>query len=269
MNWGWLLKEPVSTFGPEIDSIYYLILVITAAIFVIVEVGLVTFLIKYRHREGRRAEYSHGNTKLEVVWTVVPFILVMGIAWMSMRVWLEAKVADRGHVPEGALPLRVTAKQFEWNVTYPGLDGELGTADDFVKRNQLHLPVGRAVRIELTSEDVIHSFFLPDFRVKQDAVPGMVIPVWFQPTATGEYPLGCAELCGLGHYRMRGSVTVHEADAFDAWMNEEGGGNAAADTPAPADTATADLDAAGATPVAPGGDRPAASEPASEGKERA
>lgn len=267
MNWNWLLPEPVSTFGSEIDSIYYLILVITAVIFVIVEVALVVFMVKYRHREGRRAEYSHGNTKLEVVWTVVPFILVMVIAWMSMRVWIEAKVADRGHVSADALPLRVAAKQFEWNVTYPGLDGELDTADDFVKRNQLHLPVGRAVRIDLTSEDVIHSFFLPDFRVKQDAVPGMVIPVWFQPTAVGEYPLGCAELCGLGHYRMRGSVTVHEVEAFDSWMLQEGQ-DTAVETPAPADTAGVDLEAASTAPP-PEGDHPPSHQPSSEGKERA
>jgi cytochrome c oxidase subunit 2 len=268
MDWGWLLPEPVSSYGSGIDSIYYLILVITAVIFVVVEVALVVFLFKYRRREGRRAEYSHGNTRLEVVWTVIPFILVMGISWMSMRVWLDAKVADRGHVPENALPLKVTAKQFEWNVTYPGPDGALDTADDFVRRNQLHLPAGRAVRISLTSEDVIHSFFLPDFRVKQDAVPGMDIHVWFEATTAGEYPLGCAELCGLGHYRMRGSVTVHEQEAFNAWMAQEAGVEAAADTPAPADTTAANPEAASLTPGEPDG-HPASNEPASEGKERA
>ena len=181
------MSEPVSTFGSEIDSIYYVILVITGVIFVLVEGALIVFMLKYRHREGRRAEYSHGHTTLEAVWTIVPFVLVMVIAWMSMDVWLEAKIADN-HAPGDALPLRVTAKQFEWNVTYPGPDEKLDTADDFVKRNQLHLPVGRAVRVDLASEDVIHSFFLPEFRVKQDAVPGMVIPVWFEATAAGEYP---------------------------------------------------------------------------------
>jgi cytochrome c oxidase subunit 2 len=155
MDWGWLMSEPVSTFGSEIDSIYYVILVITGVIFVLVEVALIVFLVKYRHREGRRAEYSHGHTTLEAVWTIVPFVLVMVIAWMSMDVWLEAKIADN-HAPDDALPLRVTAKQFEWNVTYPGPDETLDTADDFVKRNQLHLPVGRAVRVDLASEDVIH-----------------------------------------------------------------------------------------------------------------
>jgi cytochrome c oxidase subunit 2 len=267
MDWGWLLPEPVSAFGSEIDSIYYLILVITAVIFVLVEVALVVFLVKFRHKEGRRAEYSHGNTKLEAIWTVVPFILVMVIAWMSMEVWLEAKVAD-GHAPADALPLRVAAKQFEWNVTYPGPDERLDTADDFVKRNQLHLPVGRAVRIDLSSDDVIHSFFLPDFRVKQDAVPGMVIPVWFEPTAAGEYALGCAELCGLGHYRMRGSVTVHEAAAFDTWVAEEGGGPAA-ETPAPPDTAAVELEAASAPTPAPQGHDHPSDNVDSEGEERA
>jgi cytochrome c oxidase subunit 2 len=269
MNWSWLLPEPVSTFGSEIDSIYYLILVITAAIFVLVEVTLVVFMVKYRHREGRRAEYSHGNTKLEIVWTVVPFILVMVIAWMSMQVWLEAKVANRAHVPEGALPLRVTAKQFEWNVTYPGPDERLDTADDFVKRNQLHLPVGRAVRIELSSEDVIHSFFLPAFRVKQDAVPGMVIGVWFEPTTVGEYTLGCAELCGLGHYRMRGSVTVHESAAFQSWVTEEGSQPPAVETPAPADTVGEALEAASVLPPSPGANHHPTHQPARKGEERA
>ena len=257
MDWGWFMSEPVSTFGAEIDSIYYLILVITAVIFVLVEVALIVFMIKYRHREGRRAEYSHGHTTLEAVWTIVPFILVMVIAWMSMDVWLETKIAD-GHAPADALPLRVTAKQFEWNVTYPGLDEKLDTADDFVKRNQLHLPVGRAVRVDLASEDVIHSFFLPEFRVKQDAVPGMVIPVWFEATVAGEYPLGCAELCGLGHYRMRGSVTVHEAAAFDTWVAEEGA-PPAAETPVPADSAAVEAAAA------EGHEH----QPSSEGEERA
>lgn len=222
MNWSWMLPEPVSTFGAEIDSIYYLILVITGAIFLLVEVALVVFILRYRHKDGRRAAYTHGHTRTEIVWTLIPFVLVVVIAFMSMNVWLRAKVADPTHVPANALPLRVTAKQFEWNVTYPGPDERLGTEDDFVKRNQLHLPVGRAVRIELTSEDVIHSFFLPDFRVKQDAVPGMHIAVWFEAKRTGDFPLGCAELCGLGHYRMKGAVTVQEPEAFDQWTVEQG-----------------------------------------------
>lgn len=235
MRWDWILPEPVSNLGAEIDSIYYLILVITGIIFVVVEVTLVWFLIRYRRRDGRRAEYSHGNKTAEVVWTVIPFVLVLFIAYTSNGVWLKAKVADReGAAPADAIPMRVVAKQFEWNVTYPGRDGRLDTDDDFVVRNQLHMPVDRAVRIELGSEDVIHSFFLPDFRVKQDAVPGMVIPVWFEANRAGQYPWACAELCGLGHYRMRASVTVHEAGEFERWQASEA--TPAAARIAPADT---------------------------------
>jgi cytochrome c oxidase subunit 2 len=128
----------------------------------------------------------------------------------------------------------VTAKQFEWNVTYPGADGQLNTADDFVKRNRMDLPAGRNVVVTLASEDVIHSFFVPEFRVKQDAVPGMHIPVWFNVTQAGEYVLGCAELCGNQHYRMRGTVVVHDGPAFDRWL-QSGGAVAFADPPAGTD----------------------------------
>ena len=217
MNWS--LPENVSTFGAQVDSIYYLILGITAVIFFAVEALLVYFIIRYRHKEGRKAAYIHGNTRAEVIWTLIPFLIVLFLAFRSRAVWMEVK--DPGRVPPGALELRVSAKQFEWNVTYPGLDEQLGTADDFVRRGQLRIPVNRPVRVTLASEDVIHSFFLPEFRVKQDAVPGMEIPVWFQATRTGEFTLGCAELCGLGHYRMRGTVTVHTAEEFDAWQREQ------------------------------------------------
>lgn len=238
MRWDWILPEPASNLGAEIDSIYYLILIITGIIFVVVEVALVWFLIRYRRRDGRRAEYSHGNKTAEIVWTVIPFVLVLFIAYTSNGVWLKAKLADREDgAPTDAIPMRVMAKQFEWNVSYPGPDGRLDTPDDFIVRNQLHVPVDRAVRIELGSEDVIHSFFLPDLRVKQDAVPGMVIPVWFEATKSGEYDWACAELCGLGHYRMRAKVTVHEAEAFEEWQANQGA--PAAVRAVPADTTKA------------------------------
>ncbi|MDX1622925.1 MAG: cytochrome c oxidase subunit II [Gemmatimonadota bacterium] len=259
MDWSWFLPDPVSTFGGEIDTLYYWILGITGFIFVVTEAVLVWFVFRYRHKEGRRAHYSHGNKRLEIVWTVIPFLIVVGISWASTEVWMEVKAADRVPAVEADLPLRVAAKQFEWNVTYPGPDGEFDTGDEFVKRNQLHIPVGRTVRIDLTSEDVIHSFFLPDFRVKQDAVPGMVIPVWFQATETGEYPLACAELCGLGHYRMRAQVTVHEVEEFERWLATETGaaGVEPGTAPAPADTArieTGQGDGDGEAASAPAGD---------------
>ena len=218
MDWGF--PRNVSTFGDRIDFTYGAIFFVTALAFLIVEGALLLFVIRYRHRPGRRALPVHGNRRLEIVWTVVPFIGVMFLALTSASVWLDIKQERR--FPPGTLDVEVNASQFEWNATYPGVDGRLGTADDFTRRNQLHLPVGRPVRVYLTSEDVIHSFFLPHFRVKQDAVPGMRIPVWFEATDTGQFVLGCAELCGLGHYRMRGAVTVHTTEAFDAWQRAQG-----------------------------------------------
>jgi len=215
----WLLPESVSTFGPDIDRIYYLILWITGIVFVGTEALLLWFLFRYRHTEDRKAEYMHGSTKAEVIWTLTPFLVVLGIAFMSRGVWID--IRDPASIPDDAMPMIVSASQFEWNVTYPGPDGRLETDDDFTTRNELHVPVDRPVRVTLRSEDVLHSFFLPDLRVKQDAVPGKDIPVWFEATRAGEYELACAELCGLGHYRMAATVTVHSAESYQEWMSTE------------------------------------------------
>jgi len=211
----WILPPSASSFAGDIDFLYYVILVITGIAFVVVEVGLLWFVIRYRARPGRRATYTQGNMRAEVVWTAIPAVTVVALGLMSGGVWNDIK--GRNSVPAEALPYRVTARQFEWNVTHPGPDGALDTPDDFTLRNQLHVPVGRPVVIHLGSEDVIHSFFVPAFRVKQDAVPGMHIRVWFEATVVGAYELACAELCGLGHYRMGAMVTVHETREFDEW----------------------------------------------------
>ncbi|HSM36241.1 MAG TPA: cytochrome c oxidase subunit II [Longimicrobiales bacterium] len=218
---GWL-PEAVSTYAGQIDGIFYLILAITGVIFVGVEAVLLWFVLAYRHREGREAYHTHGNIKVEVIWTAVPAVLVVLIGVLSIGPWLEIRGADS--IPDDAYAVDMTAKQFEWNATYVGSDGEMGTDDDVTQRNQLHIPVGRPVVVTLRSEDVIHSFFLPQFRVKQDAVPGMETPVWFEATQEGEFQLACAELCGTGHTRMGGRVIVHSAEDFDAWLLAEGAG---------------------------------------------
>ncbi len=223
----WLLPPSASTFAADIDRIYYIILVITGIAFVIVEAGLLWFIIKYRHRPGRKAHYTQGSMTAEIVWTAVPAVTVVVIGLMSGGVWRDVK--GRDSVPPGALEFGMMAKQFEWNVTYAGPDRQLGTADDFVVRNQLHMPVDQPVVLRLEAEDVIHSFFVPQFRVKQDAVPGMRINVWFQATETGEYEIACAELCGLGHYRMRAMVTVHTPDDFARWVADQAAAAAAED----------------------------------------
>ena len=218
---GWL-PEAASTFADGIDGIFYLILVITGVIFVAVEAVLLWFAVKYRHREGRKAYHTHGNTKVEIIWTAIPAVLVILIGVLSIGPWLEIRSPNR--IPADAYAIDLMGSQFEWNATYVGPDGQMGTDDDVTRRNQIHIPVDRPVVVTLRSEDVIHSFFVPEFRVKQDAVPGMETPVWFQATQTGEFTLACAELCGTGHTRMGGRVIVHSADDFDAWLLAEGAG---------------------------------------------
>jgi cytochrome c oxidase subunit 2 len=213
-----MLPPSASTFAPQIDRMYYAILIITGAVFFLTEFLLLWFVFRYRHREGRKAEYIHGNVAAEVIWTAVPFVIVIWIALASRGVW--ASIKDPNNIPANAIEVRVAAKQFEWNVYYPGPDGTLDTPDDFTTRNRLEVPVGRPINVFLTSEDVIHSFWLRELRVKQDAVPGMEIQVWFEATEAGEYPIGCAELCGTGHTRMRGTLIVHSEADYQRWLSE-------------------------------------------------
>jgi cytochrome c oxidase subunit II len=215
----WMLPPGASTFVGEIDWLYYLILVITGIAFVLVELALVYFLFKYRARPGRKAVYLHGSNKAEVAWTSITAIVVVMIGVLSAPAW--GRIKGRDAPPKDAIPMALTAKQFEWHFTYPGRDGKIGTSDDYTIRSQLHVPINKPVVVTMQSEDVIHSFFIPSFRIKQDAVPGMHIRVWFQPTKEGTYELGCAELCGLGHYRMRAVVTVHSQQDYDRWAAQQ------------------------------------------------
>ena len=217
MNWSWMLPEQFSTFGGDVDAIYYVILWVTGFIFVVTEVLLVYFVVRYRHKEGRKATFDHGSTKMEVAWTLIPLVIVIWLGIASKGVWDRVK----REVPEGALEMIVTAKQFEWTVTYPGSDGSLGTDDDFELTNALHTPEDRPILVYLRSDDVLHSFFLPELRLKQDAVPGQEIRVWFEAVEPGEYTLGCAELCGIGHTTMNGTLTVHTQADYDAWVSSQ------------------------------------------------
>jgi len=219
MQW---LPEDVSTFGQEIDSLFYLIYYITAVTFILVTVLMVVFLIKYRDQGGRRATYSHGNTTLEIIWTIIPAVILIVLAFMSASTWAKIK----RHVPDTDFEIGVTAKQFNWEISYPGPDGKLGTDDDFTQDNDVHVPVNKTVVIHLKSKDVIHSFFVPNLRYKQDAVPGHDIPIWFKATKPGKYEVPCAELCGFGHSGMRGWLYVHTPEEYEAWAREHHAGRA-------------------------------------------
>ncbi|KPK64421.1 MAG: hypothetical protein AMS21_06265 [Gemmatimonas sp. SG8_38_2] len=220
MDW---LPAAASTYAADLDRIFYVILAITGVIFVGVEATLLYFLIKYRGREGRKATYIAGSNKAEVIWTVTPAIIIVGLAVASQGVWSKVKNPDR--FPTDALELRIEARQFAWGITYPGADGQLGTEDDFQRFNELHVPVDKPVVFELTSVDVVHSFFVPELRIKQDAVPGLNLKAWFQATQVGEYEIACAELCGVGHTVMRARMFVHPRDEFQRWVTEQSEGS--------------------------------------------
>jgi len=210
------LPEDVSTYGHEIDSLFYLIYYITAVAFILVTVLMIVFLIKYRERPGRRAVYSHGNTTLEIIWTVIPAAILIVLSFMSVNTWAKIK----RNPPPTDFEIKVNAKQFNWDVIYPGPDGKLGTEDDIKFDNDLHVPVNKVVRLHLGSSDVIHSFFIPNMRFKQDVVPGRTIIGWFEATKPGKYELPCAELCGFGHSGMKGWLHVHTADDYKKWADE-------------------------------------------------
>ena len=230
------LPEGVSTYSGRIDGLFRLILWITGIIFIVVEALLLFFLFRYRHREGPRARYTHGSNRLEVIWTIVPAVICVVLALLSRATWADIKQ----HIPKDGVQVEVTAEQFAWNIRYAGPDNQLNTADDVLTLNQMHFPVGQPVIVTLHSKDVIHSFFLPEFRVKQDAVPGLTTRIWFEGTRTGNWEIACAELCGLGHYRMKGFVTVETPEEFRKWLGDQAAAGATqaapAAAPAPAPT---------------------------------
>ncbi len=210
MSW---LPEDVSTFGGEIDRLFYAIYYITGAALILVTALMIIFLIVYRRREGRRATYTHGNTALEITWTVIPAIVFLGLSFVSVSTWGKIKI----HPPPPDVVVQVTAKQFNWEVLYPGPDGQFGTGDDVQVDNDIHVPLKKVVHIILKSKDVIHSFFLPNMRLKQDALPGKDILVWFEAVKPGKYELPCAELCGFGHSGMKGWVYVDTPEDYAKW----------------------------------------------------
>jgi cytochrome c oxidase subunit 2 len=223
-----------------IDGQFSLTLVLMGIVFVAAQGALGLFVWQYRERpESKKVEYSHGNTKLEVLWTVLTAVLFVGLNLMGSNVWARERFAA---AESNSVPVEVTGMQFAWYFRYPGADGKFGatspklmdpsagneaavgldTSDpaskDDVVTGTMYLPVNRQVDLRLRAVDVIHSFFVPNMRFKQDAVPGLEIHMHFTPTEVGDYEIACAELCGLGHYKMHGMLKVVSQDDFDKWL---------------------------------------------------
>ena len=231
----WL--PPLKSDRIAIDHALAITLVVTGLVFIVTNLLLAWFGYRYQDGPGARAAYWHDSPRLEMTWTLVTAGILAIFLFNALNLW--AKVNSRP--PADAVLIEVTGQQFAWNVRYPGKDGVLGRTDhlqasqdnpiglvkddpaakdDLLLLNQLYLPKDRPVRVQVRSMDVIHSFFLPNFRVKQDAMPGMTIDIWFTPKETGDFEIACAEHCGLGHYRMRGQVHVVPAADLDKAVAE-------------------------------------------------
>lgn len=218
LNW---LPENISTYGGEVDSLFRLIYYITLAWFIVTMGAMLGFVLLFRRRDGRRAAHITGEKFSQAAWLIVPTVLVLVLdLWIDFRggdAWAKARL----HVPPSELQVQVTGKQFNWEILYPGPDGQFGTADDLQIDNELHVAVNKVVSVTLASKDVIHSLFLPSLRLQQNAVPGREFSVWFQATKTGVFEIPCAELCGFGHSGMVGHLTVHTAEEYDKWVKEQ------------------------------------------------
>jgi cytochrome c oxidase subunit 2 len=233
---GWWFPTTITEHGPRIDQQFLITISVVGIAFVAAQIGLGLMVWRYganSQNKDERALYTHGNNRLEVIWTVVTAVIFIGLAVMGQRVWAQLHFSD---APAGSPQVEVVAQQFVWNMHYPGPDGKLGRTDpslikedennfiglddkdpsakDDVTASTLVVPVNRPIELILRSKDVTHSFWVPQLRFKQDLVPGMQIHVHFTPTKVGQFQLACAELCGMNHYKMKGTLLVLPEDQY-------------------------------------------------------
>jgi len=213
----WFPRD-ISEHGRVIDQLFMFILFLTGAVFIATEVCLFYFMWKYDAASSKETtKFSHGSHTLEVVWTILPTVTLLFIAIYQMNAWADAKMRR----PDIPITAEITGRQFNWDVRYPGADNELYTPDDIFRYDgQIHLPAHEEVLLSIKSSDVLHSFFLPNVRMKQDVVPGMAQNMWFKAKDTGEFDIVCAELCGWGHYKMKARVHFQDRKDYDAWLKQ-------------------------------------------------
>ncbi len=236
------LPPLASEHGAGIDRMLHYLIATVGGLFVIGHVALGYFI--WRFGKDDRPAFGIPTFQTERRWSLIPVVVMAviaegGILVLGLPVWDKFYASA---APPESITIEVTAEQFAWNIRYPGKDGRFGRTDprlitldeplgldkndpavkdDIVQLNQIRVPVNVPVRIRLRSKDTIHSFFLPNLRVKQDAVPGMTIDAWFVPTVVGTFELACAELCGFGHSEMRGLFHVLPREEFQKWLSEQ------------------------------------------------
>lgn len=233
----WSATEIASNWG-MIDTTISITFLITGVVYVIVLLFTAYCVWRYRHKEGRKAEYEPENKKMEAWLIGLTTVGVVALLAPGLFVWGQFVT-----VPDDAAEFEVLGKQWEWAYRFPGEDGVLGTSDVrhindenpfgvnpddpngqddiLVEFEDLHLPLNQPVKVLLRSIDVLHDFYVPEFRAKMDMVPGQVSFFWFTPTRTGTFDILCAELCGSGHFAMRGKVVIEEEAAYRTWLAEQ------------------------------------------------
>ena len=246
---GKILGEPASDHGVLVDRMLYVTIAITFIVFVVTQVALFWFSYKYQEKENQKAFYFPHNNKLELIWTVIPAIVLTILVGVGIFYWFKIT----GAAPKNAMQVEIVGKQFGWEMRYPGKDGVLGKKyfknvnpaannpagqiwddpanyDDVFVEQEMHLVVGKPVQLVIGAKDVIHDVGLAHFRLKMDAVPGTPTTMWFTPTITTAdmrkktgnpdfvYEISCDQMCGKGHWSMRGTIVVETQEEFDAWM---------------------------------------------------
>ena len=239
--YGWGLPLNISPHGGGVDQLIGILHWFGLVLFVGWGTYLVYCLIRFRARPGHQPLTATRHFRFPVILEVGVALFEVGLlVFLSVPLW--AKVKNEFPEEKDSLVVRIVAEQFAWNIHYPGKDGKFGKTsldlidginplgldrsdpdarDDIFTINNLHIPVNKKIIAHLSSKDVIHSFSLPVLRVKQDAIPGMEIPIWFEANQTGSFEIACAQLCGNSHFRMRGALIIDSPDAYDAWMAEE------------------------------------------------
>ena len=203
-----LFPERASALAGQVDGLYFFLIAVSAFFTVLIFLTIFVFAIKYRREKHQHAVQIEGSLPLELTWTLIPLgICMIFFAWGSLIYFQE------GRSPKGAMEIYGVGKQWMWKFEHETGQREI---------NQLHVPIGRDVKMIMSSQDVIHSFFVPAFRIKADVLPGRYTTTWFHPTKTGTYHLFCAEYCGTQHSGMIGEVVVMEPSAYQAWLS--GGG---------------------------------------------
>ncbi len=210
-----------SSYAQDVDALFTLIFVLVGFWFLVCQGVFFWLIFRFRKKDGVVPEYITGEEKSQKRWITLPHLLVLVcdifIIVGAVRVWYDIKQ----DLPPAQATVQVIGQQWAWTFVHPGPDGELDTADDITQMNELHVQVDRLYHYKLEATDVIHSFSVPVFRLKQDAIPGRVITGWFTPTRTGEWDIQCAEICGIGHGLMGARIHIETPQQHAAWMAEQ------------------------------------------------